>query len=70
MQGVYFIFGNFVIYSKKTSLMTWRADFLGGIATIILCPLIIKLNGPIKDSVFEFKVTKDMIIDEYPKSEQ
>lgn len=47
MQGVYFIFGNFVIYSKRTSLMSWRADFLGGIVTLILCPLLIYLNGPI-----------------------
>jgi len=29
----------------------------------------IKLNSKIKDSVFELKITKDMIIDEYPKSE-
>ena len=30
----------------------------------------IELNSKIKDSVFEFKITKDMIIDEYPKKEQ
>jgi O-antigen/teichoic acid export membrane protein len=47
MQGVYFIFGNFVVYSKRTSLMAWRADFLGGLASLGLCPLLIHLNGPI-----------------------
>jgi O-antigen/teichoic acid export membrane protein len=47
MQGVYFIFGNFVIYSKQTSLIAWRADFLAGIASLALCPLLIYVNGPI-----------------------
>ena len=47
MQGIYFIFGNFVVYSKKTSLMTWRADFLGGLVLVIACPLLIRLNGPL-----------------------
>jgi|GEM_PF-401719 len=47
IQGVYFIFGNFVIYSKRTSLMSWRADFLGGLAMLIACPLLIQINGPI-----------------------
>ena len=47
MQGIYFIFGNFVVYSKKTSLMTWRADFLGGLVMLITCPLLIRLNGPL-----------------------
>jgi len=47
MQGVCFIFGSFVIYSKKTHLIAWRADFIGGIATLILCPFLINLNGPI-----------------------
>ncbi len=47
IQGIYFIFGNFVVYSKKTSLMTWRADFLGGLVMLIACPLLIRLNGPI-----------------------
>ena len=47
IQGIYFIFGNFVVYSKKTSLMTWRADFLGGLVMLITCPLLIWLNGPI-----------------------
>ena len=47
MQGIYFIFGNFVVYSKKTSLMTWRADFLGGLVMLIACPLLIHLNGPL-----------------------
>lgn len=47
MQGVYFIYGNFVVYSKKTYLLSWRADFLGGISVLIFCPLFIYLNGPI-----------------------
>jgi O-antigen/teichoic acid export membrane protein len=47
MQGVYFIFANFVVYSKKTSLIAWRADFLGGLAVLGLCPLLIHLSGPI-----------------------
>ena len=47
VQGIYFIFGNFVVYSKKTSLMTWRADFLGGVVLLIACPVLIRMNGPI-----------------------
>ena len=47
VHGIYFIFGNFVVYSKKTSLMTWRADFLGGVVMLIACPLLIRLNGPL-----------------------
>ena len=47
VQGVYFIFGNFVVYSKQTSLMTWRADFLGGVVLMIACPVLIRMNGPI-----------------------
>lgn len=47
VQGIYFIFGNFVVYSKKTRLMTWRADFLGGIVLLVTCPLLIHWNGPI-----------------------
>lgn len=47
MQGVYFIFGNFIVYSKKTSLIAWRADFLAGVAILGLCPLFIYLNGSI-----------------------
>lgn len=47
VQGIYFIFGNFVVFSKRTSLMTWRADFFGGIVLLISCPLLIRLNGPI-----------------------
>ena len=47
LQGIYFIFGNFVVYSKKTSYMTWRADFLGGLVMLITCPLLIRLNGPL-----------------------
>jgi len=47
VQGIYFIFGNFVVYSKRTSLISWRADFLGGISILILCPLLIHVSGPI-----------------------
>ena len=47
VQGIYFIFGNFVVYSRRTSLMTWRADFSGGLVLLIACPLLIRLNGPI-----------------------
>ena len=47
MQGIYFIFGNFVVYSKRTSLMAWRADFLGGVVMLIACPLLIRLSGPL-----------------------
>jgi hypothetical protein len=47
MQGVYFIFGNFVNYSKRTSLIAWRADFLGGSVTMVACPFLIHLNGAI-----------------------
>jgi len=46
-SGVYFIFGNFVVYSKQTSLMTWRANFLGGVVVLIFCPLLIHAIGPI-----------------------
>jgi O-antigen/teichoic acid export membrane protein len=46
-QGVYFIFGNFVVYSKRTSLMAWRADFLGGIVVLVTCPFLLRWNGPI-----------------------
>jgi O-antigen/teichoic acid export membrane protein len=47
VQGVYFVFGNFVVYAKKTWLMTWRADFLGGLVLLIACPILIRWNGPI-----------------------
>lgn len=47
MQGIYFIFGNFVVYSKKTSLMAWRADFVGGLVMLAACPLLIRWNGPL-----------------------
>jgi O-antigen/teichoic acid export membrane protein len=47
IQGIYFIFGNFVVYSKRTSLMSWRADFLGGIVMMIACPILIQINGPL-----------------------
>ena len=45
--GIYGIFSTFVVYSKKTSLMTWRADFLGGVVLVIACPLLIPWLGPI-----------------------
>ena len=47
VQGIYVIFGNFVVFSKRTALMTWRADFLGGAVLLVACPLLIRLNGPI-----------------------
>ena len=45
--GIYGIFSTFVVYSKRTSLMTWRADFLGGIVLVVACPILIPLNGPV-----------------------
>ena len=54
VSGVYFIFGNFVVYSKKTWLMTWRADFLGGLALLVLCPLLILWIGPVGAAVASF----------------
>jgi len=53
-QGIYYIFGNFVIYAKRTSLMAWRADFLGGIVLLISCPLLILWIGPVGASVATF----------------
>jgi O-antigen/teichoic acid export membrane protein len=50
-SGVYFIFGNFVVYSKRTSLMAWRADFLGGIVVLISCPIFIHIFGPVGAAV-------------------
>ena len=47
ISGVYFIFGSFVVYSKRTALMTWRADFLGGLVVLISCPLLIQAIGPV-----------------------
>jgi O-antigen/teichoic acid export membrane protein len=51
VSGVYFIFGNFVVYSKRTTLMTWRADFLGGLFVLVFCPLLILWIGPIGAAV-------------------
>lgn len=51
VSGVYFIFGNFVVYSKRTTLMTWRADFLGGLVVLAICPLFIKWIGPVGAAV-------------------
>jgi O-antigen/teichoic acid export membrane protein len=46
-QGVYFIFGNFVVFSKRTALMAWRTDVLGGVALFVTTPVLIWLNGPV-----------------------
>ena len=51
VSGVYFIFGNIVIFSKRTALMAWRADFLGGIVVLISCPLLIQAIGPVGAAV-------------------
>ncbi len=45
LQGIYFVFGNFVFYSKKNFLLTWRSDFLAGGVTLLLCPLCIHYWG-------------------------
>ncbi|MEO8204789.1 MAG: polysaccharide biosynthesis C-terminal domain-containing protein [Chthoniobacterales bacterium] len=50
-QGLYFIFSNLVIYSKKTHLLSWRADFLGAIAMLALCPLLIHFIGAVGAAV-------------------
>ncbi len=47
MQGVYFVFANFVVFSRKTPLLSWRGDFAGGLAVLVGCPVLIHLNGPI-----------------------
>jgi O-antigen/teichoic acid export membrane protein len=47
MQGVYFVFANFVVFSKRTSLLSWRGDFAGGLAILVGCPMLIHLNGPV-----------------------
>jgi len=51
ISGIYFIFGSFVIYSKRTSLMAWRADFLGGIVVLAFCPFLIHAIGPVGAAV-------------------
>ncbi|MEO6054317.1 MAG: oligosaccharide flippase family protein [Chthoniobacterales bacterium] len=51
VQGVYYIFSNFVIYSKKTHLLGWRGDFLGAIVMLIMCPLLIHLMGGVGSAV-------------------
>lgn len=51
VQGVYFIFGNFVVYSKKTYLLSWRADFLGAIVMLISCPILIHFLGGIGSAI-------------------
>lgn len=50
-SGVYFIFGSIVVYSKRTTLMAWRADFLGGIVVLISCPILIHMIGPVGAAV-------------------
>lgn len=50
-SGVYYIFGNIVVYSKRTSLMAWRADFLGGLVVLISCPILIHAIGPVGAAV-------------------
>jgi len=50
-SGVYFIFGSIVVYSKRTALMAWRADFLGGIVVLVSCPLLIHAIGPVGAAV-------------------
>jgi O-antigen/teichoic acid export membrane protein len=47
MQGVYFVFANFVVFSRKTPLLSWRGDFAGGLAVLVGCPVLINLNGPV-----------------------
>ncbi len=47
IHGAYFVFTNFVVYAKRTALIAWRADFLAGIAILVLTPWFIRLNGPI-----------------------
>lgn len=53
-QGIYMIFGNFIIYSKKTHLMAWQANFLGGLVVLISCPLLISWLGPIGAAIANF----------------
>ena len=53
-SGVYFIFGNIVVYSKRTSLMSWRADFLGGLVVLVSCPILIHAIGPVGAAVSNF----------------
>src|SRR5260370_35545132 len=46
VQGVHFIFGNFVVYARRTSLLAWRADFLPGLPTLAPLPPLIRLTVP------------------------
>jgi len=46
-QGICFLFSSFIIYSKKTHFLTWRADFLGGLFVLCFCPILISMNGPL-----------------------
>ena len=55
--------------NKKSWLPEKMQAFEGEDAIHYITFYDIKLNEDIKDSVFEFKKTKDMIIDEYPKED-
>ena len=54
ISGVYFIFGNIVVYSKRTSLLAWRADFLGACVVLVSCPFLISTIGPVGAAVANF----------------
>lgn len=45
--GSYRMRSVYVLYTKKTYLMAWTTDFLGSVVNLILCPILILLNGPI-----------------------
>ena len=47
MRGIFLIYEKFIIYEKKTKLITWTTDFLGAISLILFCPILISNNGPI-----------------------
>jgi O-antigen/teichoic acid export membrane protein len=47
MRGIFFIYEKFIIYEKKTKLITWTTDFLGAISLIVFCPILISNNGPV-----------------------
>ena len=53
-SGVYYIFGNIVIYSKRTALMSWRGDFFGGLVVLVSCPILIHAVGPVGAAVANF----------------
>jgi len=45
MKAIFLIFEKFVIYNKDTKLISWTADFIGALAIIIFCPILINING-------------------------